>query len=148
MTCTRRDAPQVRKTCPAGLRGQETVSNYVCFVPCYPLSTRLLSFSFTFYCVADHAILNLWLFFLLQRNRVESFRPRVLSPILNPQSFCFHLKPVEENGDVICYEVGETILSCVCFLFHTVSHRSLWNTARSRPSDVLIMCLRGDQSSW
>ena len=43
--------------------------------------------------------------FFLQRNRVENFKPRVLSPILNSKAtvfFCFHLEPVEENEDFIC----------------------------------------------
>ena len=51
----------------------------------------------------------------------HAFFPRILNSKATV-FFCFHLKPVEENGDFICYEMSGTILSSVsafCFMqFH------------------------------
>ena len=130
VTCTRRDAPQVTKTCRAGLWGQETVSDSLCFVPFYLLSLCLLSFLFTtFYRVVDHAILSLVTRSFLRWNRVENFKPRTLSPILNSKVtvfFCFHLEPVEENGDFFWLrDEWNNFIECVDLLSASCSFMSV-----------------------
>ena len=95
---------------------------------------RLLLFSFTtFYCVADHAILSLQLLFFCS----ETAELQTVRSFPDPKATVFFGFHLEENGDFICYEVSETILSSVsafCFMQFHVGRFEI--PARSRPSGI------------
>ena len=80
--------------------------------------------------------------FFLQRNRVENFKPRVLSPILKLQSSSVFIWTLEENEDFICYEVSGTILSSVsafCFMqFHVGRFETSPDHVRLVSATVLV----------
>ena len=114
-----------------------TVSDSVCSVPCYLLSMRLLSFSFTtFYCVVYHAILILQQFLSAAKSSRELQTARSFSDPKATVFFCFHLDSGGKWRFYLLRGEWNNFIECVCFLLHAVSRRSLWNIARSRPSGI------------
>ena len=105
-----RRAPSVRKTF------EKLVTDFLFSVPCYPAKYVFIVIFIWHFIVSLIMLFLACNFFSAEKNRVENFNPCVLFQSNKPVFFCFHRRN--------CYDLS------------AVSRRSLWNTARSRPSGI------------